>query len=113
MQVVTVQPNSPDRVFAYEIEQSLSENGNGSWILIPEDVITIAVSISFTDGGRGKVETTTDIVSNVKNDIGVVPVDWALGVVNDTIQDSVIPVTAIRLVQTSLTGSSKLTVRAQ
>ena len=96
----------------YEGEFALKGQGTGEWVLLPSDVQSIAVTISFSDGGRGKVQTTTDIRINVEND-NVISVDWPLGVVDSTIQDFVIPVTALRLVQTSTEGSSKLTVRAQ
>lgn len=98
---------------AYEVELNLISPGNSPWVLIPEDVASISVTISFSDGGRGKIQTTTDIIRRVKEDNGTIPVDWALGVVNDTIQDAVVPVTAIRVVQTSSTGTTKLTMRAQ
>ena len=113
MQLANITASGEMRVFAHEMELSLSSPGNSQWIIIPLGVTQIAVTISFTDGGRGKIQTTTDIIRRVKENDGVIPVDWELGVVVDTIQDSVIPVTALRLVQTSDPGSSKITVRAQ
>lgn len=113
MQVVTVTPTGRDRKFAYEIQVDTTGIDTSKWILIPEDISSIAVTISFSSGGRGKVQATTDILSVVKANTNVVTKDWALGVVSRTTQDSVVPVTAIRLKQTSETGSSKLTVRAQ
>lgn len=113
MQVATVRPTGRDHKFAYEIEIVSSGFGLSKWVLIPEDVASITITISFENGGRAKIQTTTDLLQKVKNGENLTPVDWTLGVVNNTIQDSVVPVTAIRLMQTSITGNSKMTLRAQ
>lgn len=103
-----------DNVNAYQAELNLSGEGSSKWVMVPEDISSIAVTFSATGGGRGKVETTTDLFQKVQNnDSGVVPVEWELGVVEGAIQDFVIPVTALRLVQTSSIGSCKLTMRMQ
>jgi hypothetical protein len=113
MQLANITLSGEMRVFAHEMELSLSSTGDSQWIIIPLGITQIAVTISFSSGGRGKIQTTTDIIRRIKDNDGIIPVDWSLGVVNNTIQDSVIPVTALRLVQTSETGSSKISVRAQ
>lgn len=103
-----------DNVNAYEEELNLSSESNSHWVMVPEDVSSISVTISFTGGGRGKVQTSTDLFRKVQSgSLEIVPVDWSLGVVEDTIQDQVVPVTALRLVQTSSGGACKLSIRMQ
>ena len=113
MQKTNISPDGEQRIFAYELELSLSSPGKTQWLLMPLRVQQASITISFTNGGRGKIQTSTDIIRRIKENDGIIPVDWNLGVVNETIQDSVLPVTALRLVQTSETGTSKISVRAQ
>ena len=102
-----------DNANSYEIELASLSEGNSKWVLIPDDVSFIVVTVSFADGGRGKIQTTTDITKRVKSNNDVIAVDWDLGVVDNTIQDAVKSVTAFRLVQTSATGSCRCSMRAR
>lgn len=96
---------------AYEIEENLIAASNSDSILIPGGIQNIAVTISFTGGATGKVQTTTDKINTVKNGS---PdwVDWDIGVVGATRQDVSVPVTAIRAVQVT-PGTMKMTARVQ
>jgi len=70
------------------------------------------VTVSFTGGATGKVQTTTDPLGTVKNGTPD-PVDWSIGTVASTTQDSLNgAVTAFRAVQESA-GTMKMTARAQ
>jgi len=115
MQVVNVKSGGQGRV-AFEAECELASIANGPWILVPDEIQHIAVTFVNTDTAGGKVQTTINIVDDVKNDSGVIAVDWDLGEVTEIVQDVCVPVTAIRLVQTTLgggSGTTKIFVRAQ
>ena len=107
--------NGGEKGFAFEYAVTLAAISNGDWLIIPDDIKSIAVTLSFTDSAEGKVQTTTDKVETVK--LGSpVAVDWTSGVVSATTSDATSPVTALRLSQTSIGGGSgtvKMTLRAQ
>ena len=109
MQVVSLRPNGRDKKFAYEFVSELDAIGNGDWVLIPEDVNLIAVTLEITDGSRAKTEATTDSIENIKADVAV-GLDWDIGSTYVSQQDICRGASAIRLVQIS-TGSSKMSVR--
>ena len=111
MQVVTEPSVGRDRKFAYEQEVSLIGVGNSDWILIPEDVNSIAVSLLVSGGGKGKVQATTNSIADVIAD-NATGIDWDFGEVSVNTQDVGFPPTAIRLVQT-FAGTVSLKVRAQ
>lgn len=96
---------------AFEIEINLDAPGFSEWIIIPEQVVTIAVTVSFTSGGTGKVQATTDKVYEIKTGTPE-GVDWPFGIVDDTFQAACIPPSAIRAEQVG-SGSMIMTVRAQ
>ena len=99
-------------IFAWEFQENLIASGNGAWIIIPDEVAGVAVTVSFASGGTGKVQTTTDKVAFVKAGSSVVVKDWDLGTVSGTTQDYCKPCTAIRAVQIA-SGTMQITVRAQ
>jgi hypothetical protein len=99
------------RKVAWESEINLAAPGNSDWILIPDEVQGLSVTLSFAGGGTGKVQTTTDILNTVKSGSPIV-VDWPAGEVGVTTQDFCVPVTAIRLVQVNA-GTAKMTARCQ
>lgn len=111
MQVVTTQPNSPDRTFAYEYSETISQ-GNGSWILIPEGVSLVSVQLTVSDGATGKVQDTVSQLLVVKEGSPEIE-DWPIGEMDEDASDVCCPVTAIRAVNTNDTGSIKILVRAQ
>ena len=111
MQVVTIPAVGRDRQFAYEQEVSLSAISNSDWIVIPEDVNSVAVTLIVAGGGKGKVQATTDSIADVVAD-NATGIDWDFGEVDANTQDVAMPPTAIRLVQT-FAGSVSLKVRAQ
>ena len=112
MQKTNISPDGEQRIFAYEMELSLSSIGNTQWILIPLRVQQITVSLIFTDGARAKVQTTTTPILTVKTGTPT-PLDWPHGVVNENCADVCVPVTAVRMVKTVETGTVKIEVRAQ
>lgn len=100
--------NSEKLELGWEYEETLSSPGNGVWIKNPNGILGSAVTLEIS-GGSGKVQATTSLMSKVDADLAV-GVDWAQGVVTGTIQDYVIPVTAIR--QVNVSGTTKITVRS-
>jgi hypothetical protein len=99
------------RKVAWEKEVNLVASGNSDWILVPDEVQGLSVTLSFTGGGSGKMQSTTDKLDTVKNG-SPVAVDWPLGEVSSNTQDFCLPVTAIRAVQINA-GTLKMTARAQ
>ena len=95
---------------AFELEQVLDQAENGDWIIVPDGVQSVSVTL-IPSSATAKVQTTTDNVDTVKNG-SPDAVDWDYGSVTVLTSDVFWPVTALRLVQES-TGSSKLKVRAQ
>jgi len=100
------------KTFAFEYEESLSSSGNGDWLLIPDDMSGISVTVQASGGATAKVQTTIDPLSVVKSGTGITAVDWDYGEVTTPTQDYAMPVTAIRLVQSG-SGTTKMTVRCQ
>jgi hypothetical protein len=100
------------RKVAWEYEVNLVAPGNGDAIIIPDEIIFISTTMSFTAGGSGKVQVTTDPVAVVKSGSGITWVDSWWGEASDTYCDVYFPVTAIRAVQIDA-GTMKMTVRAQ
>lgn len=98
-----------DRSFEKEIE--LSAPGNSNWINIPEKIFGISVTISFTGGASGKIQTSTDLIYTIQTGTPV-PVDWPFGVVSETISKRCRPVSGMRAVQVAA-GTMKVTMRGQ
>lgn len=96
---------------SWEFEVNLEAAGESEWIIIPEKIKIISVTVSFTGGASGKVQTTTDRVDVVVNG-SPVPIDWPFGVIDVNVSKSCRPVSGMRAVQVG-TGTMKLTVRAQ
>ena len=93
-------------------KEELSAPGNGAWIFIPAGAKAVVCTMSFPGGGSGKVQTTTDPVLDVKDDVaGITAADWVDGTVMVTTSNVCAPVTAIR--QVNVSGNSKLTIRVQ
>ena len=85
--------------------------GTSSWLIIPEKIGGITVTISFTDGASGKVQTASDqnLTINAGEEIAV---NWPFGVVNNLTAKRLNPVSAVRIVQIN-PGTMKMTLRAQ
>ena len=98
-----------NRKASYEYTIELSATENSSWILVPPCIARLSITISFSGGGTGNVEFTTDSVDTVKFGTPVA-VTWDFGTVSVTTQDACDPPTALRLVQVA-SGTSKLTVK--
>jgi len=97
--------------FAFEYEVSLASVTTSDWILIPDDVKAIQMTLSVGGGGKGKVQFSTDNVDTVKTG-SPIAIDWPAGEVAVNTADSAKPATAFRLNQT-FAGTTKLTLRAQ
>ena len=95
----------------WEYERETVLPGNSDPVLIPTTVQTISVTVSFTSGASGKIQTTTDNISIVEAGSAIF-VDWPDGEVSVTTQKSAYPVTAIKIVMV-LPGIMKTTIRAQ
>jgi len=100
------------KTFAFEFVETLSSSGNGDWLLIPDDMTGISVTVQAGGGATAKVQTTIDPLAVVKSGTGITAVDWDYGEVSSPTQDYALPVTAIRLVQVGA-GTSKMTIRCQ
>jgi len=94
---------------AWEIEINLNAPGNSDWIIIPEKVQNISATVSFQDGGTGKIQTSTDTVYEIEND-NFIAVDWPWSEISTTLQKTCKPPTAIRAVQINA-GKMKVTFR--
>ena len=97
--------------FAYEKEINLAAGGASANIIVPDEILGIAVTVSFSGGGTGYIETTTDLISKIKAGTAVW-VAWDLGTVGVTKQDTCVPVSGIRATQVHA-GTMKATFRAQ
>lgn len=103
--------DSIKRNIAWEYDSGdVSSSGNGDAVIIPIGVKQIVVSLEI-DTGEGKIQTTTNKVTDVISDTDVVWVDWDDGSVTSTTQDSCSPVTAIRMINTL--GTTRMMLRAQ
>ena len=113
MDLVTIPHYKAGRIddIGYQYDTgSIIESGNGDSIIIPDNISEIAVTL-YIDSGEGKVQTTTNLIIDVISGTGIIWVDWDAGSVTSTTQDSCVPVTAIRMVNTS--GTTRLLVRTQ
>jgi len=89
--------------------EELTSPGNTDWILKPNGTDGMGVTLEISSGS-GKVQATTSSVDDCIANTAVA-VDWDLGTVSGTVQDSCIQVTAIRAVNES--GTIKLHAVAQ
>ena len=109
MQVVSLRPNGRDKKFAYEFVSELDAIGNGDWVLIPEDVNLIAVTLEVFDNVRAKIQATTDTIANIQTDVAI-GIDWDIGETFVDQQDLCEGASAVRLIQNT-TGNCKMSVR--
>jgi hypothetical protein len=100
------------RKVAWESEVNMVAPGNSDAIIIPDEIIFISTTMSFTEGGSGKVQVTTDRIAVVKEGLGITWVDSWWGETSDTYCDVYFPVTAIRAVQINA-GTMRMTIRCQ
>ena len=113
MDIVRVLDYGGREVQAWEIsehnEQALTMDGYGDWIIVPDASNVITVTLEVFGDCWGKVQTTTDRLSNlVKFGIPMIAVDWPAGELeaDDTpYTDFTMPVTAFRMV---MGGSAKV-----
>lgn len=96
---------------AWEEKITLTSPGFSDWILIPEQVRGIAVTVDFTGGCSGRMETTTDKVYEVKTG-NPNPIPWPFGYVSTERTEVCKPCTAIRAEQVGA-GSMIVTMRPQ
>ena len=72
-------PNPVGR--AYECIDIVREVGPGKSILIPNDVKNVSVTISFSGGAQGKIQTSTDTISDIETGVSDVWIDAPFGIV--------------------------------
>ena len=96
---------------SWESELNLSAPGNSEWVIIPEKIQKISVTVSFTGGATGKIQTTTAKVDTILNGSPVV-IDWPFGTVSTNQSKVCMPVSGMRAVQIG-SGTMKVTMRAQ
>jgi hypothetical protein len=96
---------------SWEDEVNLSAPGSSDWIIIPEKVRGVSVTVSFTGGATGKMQATTDRVNTIETGTPVA-VDWPFGIVSVTTQRRVKACSGLRAVQVG-TGTMKVTFRGQ
>lgn len=94
---------------AWEGEIDLSAPGFSDWLLIPDKIQNVSVTITFTLGATGKVQTTTDIVSTIKTGTPLA-IDWPFGVVGVDTQKACYPPSGIRIFQIA-PGTMNFTIR--
>lgn len=93
---------------AYQLKISAT-NAASSWVLLPKDVLKVAVSV-FVASNSGRVEYTTVRVEDVLATTHIFT--WPLGTVTNSVVDSLLsPVTALRVVGTS--NVATMYIRAQ
>lgn len=90
-------------------EETLASPGNGKWILKPNGTDGMGVTLVISSG-VGKVQATTDSIDNIIAGTETA-VDWDLGTVSGTTQDSCIQLTAVR--QVNISGTTTLKAVSQ
>lgn len=96
---------------SFQKEIELTAIGISDWIIIPDQIQLISVTVSFSGGAAGKMQTTTNLVHIVKTG-NPVPIDWDFGVISEARSERCKPVTAMRAEQTS-PGVMSVSMRAQ
>ncbi len=113
-QSMEVSPVVPGDIvqFSYEKEILLDAVGVSDWIMIPRGVRDISISLYLTGSATASVETTMDLIRNVKAGTALFQT-WARGIVLKDTQDSCYTVTAMRLNQVTLgiNGTARLQIR--
>jgi len=113
MDIVKVLDYGGREVQAWEISemnaQELTMDGFGDWIIVPDASNVITVTLEVFGDCWGKVQTTTDRLSNlVLFEIPMIAVDWPAGELEEAdtpYTDFTMPVTAFRMV---MGGSAKV-----
>lgn len=82
-----------------EFDETLSSPGNTDWIFIPRGVDSVPVALNPT-AGEGRIEYTLSNVETVKSGSPVVKA-WDSGNVTTYTDDTLFPITAIRMVNIS------------
>lgn len=95
----------------WEREIVLDTPGESEWIIIPEQVDIISITVSFTGGATGKIQTTTERVYIVKTGSPLAE-DWSYGVVSVSFTKTCKPCSAIRAVMIH-SGTMKITIISQ
>ena len=114
-QSMDVSPVSPGEIiqFSYEKEIILNAVGASDWVMIPRGVRDISVALYLTGGASGSIETSLDLMRNVKTGSPKFIV-WSRGEMWDNIQDSCFTVTAmrVRMIRLGTNGTVTLQMRA-
>jgi hypothetical protein len=76
------------RLVCFELESNLAAADTGDIILVPSDINSVSVTVSFTGGASGYVEATTDTLERIKNGTAEYVV-WNSGVESDGSEDEI------------------------
>ena len=109
MTKIANQINAEKDEYSFEYSSTLVNAGEGPWVLVPNGVDSVAVTLAVS-AGEGKIQISNDLDSVIRNSIPV-SVDWPLGSVVSTVEDVCSPVSAIR--QVNISGTTTLQMRAQ
>ena len=96
---------------SFEISADLSKIDHTDWFIVPAGVRSLTVTVTPSNGASAIVQTTTDLVNNIKDDdFEVSYTDWVAGEVSNIYCDVTNNrVNAIRCVQLS-EGNVRFTV---
>lgn len=83
---------------SWEAELNLDAPGNSEWVIIPEKISGISVTVSFTAGATGKMQTTTAKVDTILTG-SPVAIDWPFGTVATNQSKVCRPCSGMRAVQ--------------
>ena len=100
------------RQVAMEYSESLAAAGDTKFVLVPDDVQSVAVTAQASGGATVIVYTSTDPIAVIKSGSGITWIPWVEGAVTSATGSVFFPVTAIKMTQTGA-GASKLTIRCQ
>ena len=96
---------------AFEIEINLDAPGFSEWVIIPEQIDIISVTVSFTGGATGKMQTTTDLVYTIKTGSPTAE-DWPYGEISVSVTKTCKPCSGMRAAMSG-SGTMRVTIRAQ
>ena len=95
---------------AFESSIEKDTFGVSEWVLIPDKVQNVSITITFTGGATGTVQTSTDKVDTIKTGVPLA-ISWPFGVVGVDTQKACYPPSAIRIFQIAA-GTMAMTIRA-
>ena len=95
----------------WEYKKEMTSPGDGASVIIPTTVRNISITLEIDSGSANFEATTSPIAEVLAEDASVVWIPWDNGEVAFTVQDQMVPPTAVR--QVNVSGVSRLLLRAQ